>query len=110
VADYRYDETDVLTPRITHGSEQIWCGDTLEQDYNFLTYEFDTEGVGFRARAYLDEIHTVSILCAYDAHEDLIPLTPKMIHPDVLAYLRRRYERIMWAGPNGFALLGETGG
>ena len=49
--ELRLDEDDPILPvRITHNSEQIWDGDTLEQDYNYLIYEFETEQHQYSAR------------------------------------------------------------
>ena len=51
MAELRLDEDDPIVPvRITHNSEQIWDGDTLEQDYNYLIYEFETEQHQYSAR------------------------------------------------------------
>jgi hypothetical protein len=60
------DEDPILPVRITHNSEQIWTGGILEQDYNYLMYEFETEQHKYSARAYLDEIHTVAIYGPYE--------------------------------------------
>lgn len=94
----RWEDDDPITPdRILHLSEQIWSGDVLEQDYNYLVYEFDIDGRIFRARAYLDEIETVSCLGAFspDAPEsEAMAAIGGPIDPRVLAYFRRRYRTI----------------
>ena len=67
MAEFRMDEADPILPvRIMHNSEQIWDGDALEQNYNYLVYDFETERHRYRARAYLDEIHTVAVYGPFD--------------------------------------------
>ena len=62
MAEFRIDQEDAILPvRITHNSEQIWNGDTLEQNYNYLVYEFETEQHRYRARTYLNTIRTVAV-------------------------------------------------
>jgi hypothetical protein len=104
VSEFRLDETDAVVPvRITHNSEQIWIGKTLEQDYNYLVYEFETETGFYRARASLYDVETVQILGAYDsASAELEMLTSERVDPRVLAYLRRRYAVIEVLGPTGY--------
>ena len=104
MADFRMDEEDAILPaRIVHNSEQIWNGDTLEQNYNYLVYEFETDEHLYRARAYLDDIQTVSILGRFDrASSQPEILTSEQVDPRILAYLRRRYAVIMILGPAGY--------
>jgi hypothetical protein len=104
MSDFRMDEEDAIVPaRIVHNSEQIWNGNTLEQNYNYLVYEFDTEEHLYRARAYLDDIQTVSILGRFDrASSQPEILTSEQVDPRILAYLRRRYAVIMILGPTGY--------
>jgi hypothetical protein len=51
-------DDQIVPVRITHNSEQISDGHGLEQSYNYLVYEFETERHRYRARAYLHEIRT----------------------------------------------------
>lgn len=104
MSDFRMDEEDPIVPaRIVHNSEQIWNGNTLEQNYNYLDYEFETDEHLYRARAYLDDIQTVSIVGRFDrtsSEPDIV--TSEQIDPRILAYLRRRYAVIMIPGPSGY--------
>lgn len=107
--EIRLEEADLILPvRIMHNSEQIWDGDRLVQDYNYLVYEFETEAYLYRARAYLDKIQAVSILGIFDKYskEPLRP-TDLEIDPRVLAYLRRRYVEIDMLGPTGYVPIEE---
>lgn len=107
LAEFRVDEEDAILPvRITHPSEQMWNGNTLEQNYNYLVYEFETEEHLYRARAYLDDIQTVSIHGPFDRYSsNPAPLAGVEIDPRVIAYLRRRYAVITVLGPTGYVPL-----
>ena len=92
--------------RITHNSEQIWNGNALEQNYNYLVYEFETEQHLYRARAYLDEVHTVAIYGPFNKDSaNPAPLEGVEIDQRVLVYLRRRYAEITRLGPAGYILI-----
>jgi hypothetical protein len=97
------EEVQLLPLRIVHNSEQIWDGETLQQNYNYLVYEFETEQHSYRARAYLDQIHTVAILGVFDkSTTPAAPLRGVEIDRRVLAYLRRRYAEVTLLGPTGY--------
>lgn len=102
--DFRMDGEDAIVPaRITHNSEQIWNDNTLEQNYNYLVYEFEIDEHLYRARAYLDDIQTVAILGRFDRTSSQREiLTSEQIDPRILAYLRRRYAVITILGPTGY--------
>jgi hypothetical protein len=104
VPDFRMDEDDPIVPvRITHNSEQIWNGETLEQNYNYLVYEFETENHLYRARSYLDEFHTVAIFGPFEKNaEGPMPLEGVEIDQRVISYLRRRYAEVRRFGPTGY--------
>ena len=103
-SDFRMGEEDAIVPtRIVHNSEQIWNGNTLEQNYNYLVYEFETDEHVYRARAYLDDIQTVSILGRFDRVSSTPQiLTSEQVDPRILAYLRRRYAVITILGTTGY--------
>ena len=107
--EIRLEEADPILPvRIMHNSEQIWDGDRLVQDYNYLAYEFETEAYLYRARAYLDDIQAVSILGIFDKYsKEPIRPTDLEIDPRILAYLRRRYVEIDMLGPTGYVPIEE---
>jgi|SRR3954447_26515870 hypothetical protein len=96
MAEFRMDEEDAIVPvRITHNSEQIWNRDRLEQDYNYLVYEFETERHRYRARTYLNNIRTVAVYGPFEKDSTSVaPLEDFEIDQRVLAYLRRRYAEI----------------
>lgn len=96
VRDFRMDHEDAIVPvRITHNSEQIWNRETLEQHYNYLVYEFETEEHRYGARSYLDEIHTVAIFGPFKKDDESdTPLESVEIDPRVISYLSRRYSEI----------------
>ncbi|MBV9394624.1 MAG: hypothetical protein JOZ84_09450 [Methylobacteriaceae bacterium] len=93
MAEFRIDEEDAILPvRITHKCEQIWSGKALEQEYNYLVYDFETEQHLYHARAYLKDIRTVSVYGPFAKNSDrLVQLEGIAIDQRVLAYLRRRY-------------------
>jgi hypothetical protein len=104
MAEFRMDDEDPILPlRISHNSEQMWDGNSLEQDYNYLVYEFETEQHRYSARAYLDEIHTVAVYGPFEKDSDSHhPLKNVEIDRRVLAYLRRRYAEITKLTPAGY--------
>ncbi len=104
VSDFRMDMEDAILPvRITHNSEQMWNGDTLEQNYNYLVYEFETEEHLYRARSYLDDINEVAIFGPFDKNApDSAPLLGVEIDQRVISYLRRRYANLKRFGPTGY--------
>jgi hypothetical protein len=96
-------EDPILPVRITHNSEQIWNGKTLEQNYNYLLYEFETDQHLYRARAYLDAIDTVAVYGPFEKDStNSAPFEGAEIDQRVLAYLRRRYAEITRLGPTGY--------
>jgi hypothetical protein len=104
MAEFRIDEEDPILPvRITHNSEQIWNGNTLEQNYNYLVYEFETEQHRYRARTYLNKIRTVAVYGPFAKDSaSFAPLEGVEIDQRVLVYLRRRYAEITRLDPAGY--------
>jgi hypothetical protein len=103
-------EDPIVPVRITHNSEQIWDGDTLEQNYNYLVYDFETEQHTYRARAYLDEIYKVAIYGPFEKGQmEPTPLWEAEIDQRVLAYFRRRYSEITKLGRNGYVSIWSQG-
>jgi len=101
--EVRLDHEDAILPvRITHKSEQLWNGENLEQNYNYLVYEFETEQHSYRARSYLHDIQTVVVFGPFDKNAStLMPLEGVQVDQRVLDYLRRRYRAIQRFGPEG---------
>lgn len=96
----------ILPTKIVHNCEQIWDGSRLEQSYNFLVYEFETEQHRYRARSYLDEIHRVAVFGPFEKTPgESLPLEGVELDSRVLAYLRRRFAQITRFGPDGYVLI-----
>jgi hypothetical protein len=97
-------DQDPITPvHISHNSEQIWNRDRLEQNYNYLVYEFETEEHSYEARTYLDEIDTVVIFGPWEKNDpNQEPLVGAPIDDRILTYFRRRYAKIERPGENDF--------
>ena len=104
MTEFRFEEDDPIIPtKITHKSEQLWDGNSLEQSYNYLVYEFETEQHRYFARAYLHEIETVSIHGPFDkSAAELSAIDDVEIDPRILAYLRRRYPEITVLREEGY--------
>ncbi len=101
-------ETDDITPtQITHGSEQILNSGQLEQDYNYLVYEFETATRLIRARSYLDEIESVSLFGPFAKDDPQKPLYNEPIDQRVIDYLYRRYLVVERFGPEGYVPLSD---
>ena len=71
--------------------------DAPEEVYDYLLYQWDEAGL--TARAYTDEMHTVSILTRGDASR---PARPPM---DVLDWLFARFHTVRALGPHGYVRL-----
>lgn len=87
-------EEDAVVPtRISHQCQEMVTDKGHDAYYNFLVYEFVVDGMTYGARAYLDEIGTVSIFgpdTGASSGDDAVgPIDPRII-----AYFRRRYKRI----------------
>lgn len=106
MAESRFEDEDPILPvSITHQCEQIWAGDSLEQEYNYLVYEFETEKHSYWARAYLDDMKKVSVYGPFrPGTRDPAPWTKK-IDERILAYLRRRYSKLQKLGLSGYVTI-----
>lgn len=108
VLDAEFVETDAITPaKIEHGSEQIFIEGNLEQDYNYLTYEFETESRIVTARSYLAEMEVVSIYGPFSKDEPRTPLYDEPIDDRIIDYFSRRYYVINRFGPDGYVVISE---
>ena len=98
----RFIEHDSIQPtQIEHKCEEIYFGDKLEQKYNYLVYHFEIDGAYFWARAYLDEIETVSLHGPFESREIVAPIAGQL-DSGMIAYFRRRYERLQTFSDNRF--------
>jgi hypothetical protein len=84
---------DAVRPNaIEHSCEELFSGGELVEKYNYIDYHFDCVGTCFRARAYLDEIETVTLHGPFDSAT--MTRTDGSLNEDVLAYLKRRFRCI----------------
>lgn len=86
---------------IEHKCDEIFDGDALQQKYNYFVYHFERDGCYFWARTYVEEIGTVSIYGPFDGRETMKPI-PGPLDDTVLAYLKRRFEKIETLGSGGY--------
>ena len=86
---------------IEHKCDEISDGDTLQQKYNDFVYHFESDGRYFWARSYVEDIGTVSIYGPFDGRETMKPISGPLDEA-ILAYLRRRFEKIDTLGSGGY--------
>jgi hypothetical protein len=103
-----YISNDAIVPsRLEHLCDQIIIDGKIDQQYNFLSYEFVCDDMLVLARAYLDDILEVSLFGPYRCDlppEQQVPLAVAF-PPSVLAYLQRRYKRLKILGSEGYVTL-----
>ena len=96
-------DADRITPaEIRHNVEEIVANGETEQIYNYLDYRFEKSGVHCRARAYLDDIDTVSIYGPFDGADSEDEIDAPEFYDGVLSYLKRRFLVIDAPGDEGF--------
>ena len=95
---------DPILPRsIVHRYDEVWDGDRLMNVYNYFDYEFEIGAYLYKARAYLDDMSTVSIVGPVQAERELSDESfNSEIDQRVLAYLRRRFRYIERLTPTGY--------
>lgn len=85
------DSADPIAPvSITHSVDEIRNDGRVEQHYNFLDYRFERDGFSVRARAYLDDIETVTLML------EPLPIgdVGERLVADIREYLERRYASV----------------
>ena len=91
-------DIDPIAPvSIEHSVDEIWSDvrrRKLQQKYNFLDYHFEKNGRYFRARAYLDEISTVTLFGPFAGRSSTEPTIDPVFADEVATYLRRRYRKL----------------
>ena len=90
---------DGAPARIEHVHEEYGPPGAVEEVYDYLIYAFDTPAGEMTARAYSDEMHTVSIMT--EGPGGLPPEVP----PAVEAWLRRRFACVRVLGATGYEVL-----
>jgi len=105
MADIEYDDANEIKPvEIEHKVDEIINGSTIEQKYNYLVYHFELGGNYIVARAYLDEIGSVSIYGPFK-RRGMAEYSDGPIHDSILSYLKRRFAEIKTLGENGYATI-----
>jgi hypothetical protein len=103
--EHKFVDGDDLKPtNIEHGCEEMFCGEVLEQKYNYILYHFDCRGGYFWARAYLDEIDTVSVHGPFENRETLKHISGALDEA-LLSYLKRRFRRIKTMGSGSYVTI-----
>jgi hypothetical protein len=98
------DRDDVRPTEIEHKCDESFSGDDLEQSYNYMVYHFDCNGVYFWARAYIDEIDTVSVHGPFESRGTMNPV-PGALDQAMLAYFKRRFRQIKAPGNAGYVVI-----
>jgi hypothetical protein len=105
MAEIRCELDDGVEPSdIDHKCDVLLSGESFVEKYNYLIYHFDLDGRYFWARAYIDQIDTVSIYGPFDGRVTRKPLSGA---PDeaILAYLKRRFKEIQTLGEEGYGVI-----
>ena len=102
-------ERDQIQPaEIVHSVDDIGFGDEHDQRYNYLDYHFDGADAYCRARAYIDDMRTVSVIGPSKSRNDLVPVDAPEFYEKVLSYLKKRYSVITVLGEAGYVILWEA--
>jgi hypothetical protein len=101
--DHRFVDQDPVRPtEIEHKCEEVFVGSEVEQRYNYLVYHFDSESTYFWARAYLDDIMTVSLHGPFESRATMKPVSG-LVDEALLFYLRRRFTNVQVLRNDGYA-------
>ncbi len=86
---------DIITPfKIKHDIDYIFNGYNIDIYYNYIDYHFERNGVYCVARAYLDEINSVSIRGIFSGSDRRETAKSREMLEVVCNYLKRRYRKI----------------
>jgi hypothetical protein len=97
--DLFVDQDPIQPVAIEHRCEELRHEGRLEQRYNCLSLRSDD--AYFWARAYLDEINTVSLFGPLESRASRRP-TGGALSEAVLAYLRRRFRIVQMLQSDGY--------
>jgi len=98
------DSDSVEPEEIEHKCEEVLVGERLEQRYSYLVYHFICDGRYFWARAYVDDIDTVSVYGPFDGRDTMNHVLGPL-HEGMLSYLMRRFGRIQVLETAGYVTL-----
>lgn len=102
MADYRFGDRDTIRPtEIEHECEEIFDGEALVQEYNYIVYHFDCDGRYFWARTYTHEIDTVSVYGPFESRDTMKPVSGSLDEA-ILSYFKRRFRKIQTLGKEGY--------
>ena len=96
------DDDDIEPVEIQHLVDEIIVEGELEQYYNYIDYHFEKFGAYCRARTYLDEIGTVSVLGPFSDRQSIDVIEAPNLWEEVMAYLKRRFVIIQILGHEGY--------
>ena len=96
------DEDAISPTMIEHRCEDIVSEGKLEQRYNYIVYHFECDSAYFWARAYLDDVKTVSLHGPFENRTTKRPVEGAF-NAAVLAYLKRRYQIVQALGDGAYA-------
>ena len=86
--------------RIEHEHEEVGDGEIVEEVYDYLVYEWVLpDGRMMTARAYTDEMHTISIMTSGPGN------LPVEVPEAVEDWLRERFASVRVLGPQGYESL-----
>ncbi|MCG8357798.1 MAG: hypothetical protein MI920_19715 [Kiloniellales bacterium] len=101
-------ETDVIAPvEIKHQVDEILVAGRIDQYYNYLEYHFERLGLYCQARAYLDEIDTVSICGPFSDRSARELVESAELLDEVISYFKRRYVVIQMLRSEGCVTVWE---
>ena len=87
---------DQISPtEIEHLIEEFWIDDVLEQRYNYIDYHFEHARWYFRARVYRHDTREVALFGPFERRGSIAPVVAGEEEALVVAYLSRRYRRIV---------------
>jgi hypothetical protein len=102
MAEDQFVNSDNIRPiEIEHRCDEIFEGAALQQRYNYIVYHFDCNGSYFWARAYTDDIGTVSVFGPFESR-DKRNLTSGPLDEAMLSYFKRRFRKIQKLGKEGY--------
>ena len=92
----------ILPSAIRHQVDEIHDEGRLQEQYNFIEYDFEQDGAYCWARTYVDTIGEVVIFGPFAGRDDLRPVDAPRLRDAVLDYLKRRFEKIDELGDTGY--------
>jgi hypothetical protein len=95
---------DIRPIEIEHRCDEIFEGAGLQQRYNYIVYHFDCNGSYFWARAYTDDIGTVSVFGPFESR-DKRNLISGPLDKAMLSYFKRRFRKIQKPGEAGYTVI-----